>query len=154
MIDMLTNPTEAEPMLHNGIDGDSNANNNIETITSHYYKSREEGLKKRIELVWSDLSYTITTSNDNPINKCFKRKRGSESRKLIKSLNGSIVSGKLTAIMGPSGAGKTTLIECLAARRKTGVDGKISANFYGFVHTLHSYNGPDIRVKVVRNFLL
>ena len=130
---MRDNAIEVEPMLQNGVDCDTIRNNNIETIESHYYKTTKRVPQKRIELVWHDLSYSVNISNNNPLNKCLNGKSDTESRQIIKNLNGSVVSGKLTAIMGPSGAGKTTLIECLAARRKTGVNGKISANFYGFV---------------------
>ena len=147
------NGREVEPIFdnHNNCDQNRNpittSNNNTEVIKS-YYKSEEKSFRRRIELVWSNLSYTITTSSGNPLTKCMKTRKGPQNRQLIKNLNGSVVSGKLTAIMGPSGAGKTTLIECLAARRRTGVSGKIMANYYGFVfqYSLQFYTFTQISI--------
>lgn len=55
--------------------------------------------KHGLELVWRDLSYEIKKKSWVPFRKA-------TSRKLIHNLNGGIQSGQLTAIIGPSGAGK------------------------------------------------
>lgn len=79
-----------------------------------------------VRLVWRDLSYVVRE------NSCVSPFRSPLKKTLIKNLNGSIKSGQLTAIIGPSGAGKTTLIECLAGRRIKGVCGEISVKYNGY----------------------
>ena len=80
------------------------------------------GKTKDFELIWSNLSYTIQTHSHR-----WKFWQTKETQ-LLRSLSGRIKSGQLTAIIGPSGAGKTTLIECLAGRRRIGVTGDIVVN--------------------------
>lgn len=46
-------------------------------------------------------------------------------KKIIKGVTGQFKSGELTAIMGPSGAGKTSLLNILTGYQKTGVEGVI-----------------------------
>ncbi|KPM07160.1 ABC transporter-like protein 12 [Sarcoptes scabiei] len=74
-------------------------------------------------LVWRNLSYTVEERS--------LRLSQSKKKTIIKNLNGCIQAGQLTAIIGPSGAGKTTLIECLAGRRIGGVQGDISIKYRG-----------------------
>ncbi|XP_027194177.2 ATP-binding cassette sub-family G member 4-like [Dermatophagoides pteronyssinus] len=81
--------------------------------------------KEDVRLVWHNLSYIIKEGGK------FNCKRSIIKRPLIKNLNGSIHDGQLTAIIGPSGAGKTTLIECLAGRRIKGVKGEICVKYSG-----------------------
>lgn len=45
--------------------------------------------------------------------------------KILNNLNGSVKSGQVTAILGPSGAGKTSLLGCLTGKNKSGVAGSI-----------------------------
>lgn len=50
----------------------------------------------------------------------------SKQRQVIfSSLNGCVKSGQLTAILGPSGAGKTTFLKCLTSSIERGVSGSI-----------------------------
>lgn len=44
---------------------------------------------------------------------------------IIQEINGSFKSGELTAVMGPSGAGKTSLLNFLARRREDGYTGQL-----------------------------
>ncbi|XP_060531308.1 ATP-binding cassette sub-family G member 1-like isoform X2 [Cylas formicarius] len=53
----------------------------------------------------------------------FTVKRG--HKKIIKGVSGKFKSGELTAIMGPSGAGKTSLLNILTGFQKSGVEGSI-----------------------------
>lgn len=43
--------------------------------------------------------------------------------KILDNLCGSVKSGQVTAILGPSGAGKTSLLGCLTGKNKSGVSG-------------------------------
>ncbi|XP_066247264.1 ATP-binding cassette subfamily G member 4 [Euwallacea similis] len=46
-------------------------------------------------------------------------------KKILKGISGLFKSGELTAIMGPSGAGKTSLLNILTGYQKSGVEGVI-----------------------------
>jgi ATP-binding cassette subfamily G (WHITE) protein 2 (PDR) len=64
---------------------------------------------------WSNLSYQITA--------------GKTERKLLTDVNGWIRPGKLTALMGATGAGKTTLMDVLSQRTTAGdITGEIYFN--------------------------
>ena len=68
-----------------------------------------------IDIVFQNLSYTIKDEVQSKINK-------KEIQKIIlNNLNGYFSHGKLTGIIGPSGAGKTSLIELLSGQSKTGI---------------------------------
>lgn len=47
---------------------------------------------------------------------------------ILRNVNGSFKSGELTAIMGPSGAGKTSLLNILSRRREDGFTGRLSVS--------------------------
>jgi ATP-binding cassette subfamily G (WHITE) protein 1 len=47
---------------------------------------------------------------------------------ILQNVSGSFKSGELTAVMGPSGAGKTSLLNILARRREYGFTGKLSVS--------------------------
>ena len=78
-------------------------NNNYKVsinMTERNY-SRLEEQSNEIMLVWTHLCYKVKKLfNENDVN-------------ILDNLNGFITIGSLNAVMGPSGAGKTTLIECL-----------------------------------------
>jgi hypothetical protein len=135
-------------MLENSINRDLWLENNNVTDIPNLNSTLMTSSDKRIELIWSNLSYTITERSSNPFERLCKRKNGTNrTRQLIKNLNGRVVSGQLTGILGPSGAGKTTLIECLAGRRRNGVSGQIFANYRGFVKYLFSFLFIFFRMK-------
>lgn len=54
--------------------------------------------------------------------------KSDESISIIKQINGSFKSGELTAVMGPSGAGKTSLLNFLSRRREEGYTGQLYVN--------------------------
>ena len=68
-----------------------------------------------IDIVFQNLSYTVKDEVQSKIHK-------KEIQKIIlNNLNGYFSHGKLTGIIGPSGAGKTSLIEILSGQSKTGI---------------------------------
>ena len=76
-----------------------------------------------IEVISQNLSYTVKDEVQSKIHK-------KEIQKIIlNNLNGYFSHGKLTGIIGPSGAGKTSLIEILSGQSKTGtVTGNLFLN--------------------------
>lgn len=72
---------------------------------------------KKASLTWKGMYYTVKASTSN------------ESITLLNSVDGYILPGKMTALMGSSGAGKTTLMEVLALRKTSGeIEGEIRVN--------------------------
>lgn len=72
-------------------------------------------------LVWRDLHYTVQVPN--------KEGKGTVPRKLLSGINGHCNAGDLTALMGASGAGKTTLMDVIAGRKTEGdIAGEILVN--------------------------
>lgn len=82
------------------------------------------GIRKRpvIEVAFTDLTLTLKGKN-----KC-----------LLRGVTGKIMPGRITAVMGPSGAGKTTFISALAGKTtRCTTSGLILIN--GEVESIHSY---------------
>ena len=78
-------------------------------------------ISETIDVVFQNLSYTV-------IDTVQSRMQKKEVKKLIlNNLTGSFSHGRLTGIMGPSGAGKTTLMEVLSGQSKTG---EVIGNLY------------------------
>lgn len=98
---------------------------------------------KEVELFWRNLSYDVARFKwAKYVRAPCSVGAGYENRRLLDSISGSIRSGELIAIMGPSGAGKTTLIECISGRRKIGVSGQIVVSGGG-KRTKLAYNAQD-----------
>ena len=78
-----------------------------------------------IMLVWSDLTFKVNRFNQDEIT-------------ILDNLNGFVTIGSLNAVMGPSGAGKTTLIKCLMSdkiAKNLDKDAKILVNSKEFRKT-------------------
>eukprot|EP00547_Thalassionema_nitzschioides_P003473 CAMPEP_0194202806 /NCGR_PEP_ID=MMETSP0156-20130528/2735_1 /TAXON_ID=33649 /ORGANISM="Thalassionema nitzschioides, Strain L26-B" /LENGTH=1424 /DNA_ID=CAMNT_0038928407 /DNA_START=109 /DNA_END=4383 /DNA_ORIENTATION=+ len=72
---------------------------------------------QKVDLTFRDIHYTVTSS----ITK--------EKIELLKGVDGIIEAGKMTALMGSSGAGKTTLMDVLSLRKTSGeIDGDVRLN--------------------------
>lgn len=68
---------------------------------------------ERISLLWENIDFTMRvkdTNNSKFLRPVYKNKR------ILRSLYGKASSGELLAIMGPTGCGKTSLMNVLAAR--------------------------------------
>lgn len=122
------------------------SNRLITGIYNNYNNNNHSGQPKsnqsgQIELRWRNLCYEVAQFRWQNLVKG-KGHRGFTYRRLLDSISGSVRSGELVAIMGPSGAGKTTLIECISGRRKIGVSGEIVVSG-GNKRTKLAYNAQD-----------
>ncbi|BDA47962.1 ABC transporter G family member 36 [Coccomyxa sp. Obi] len=78
-----------------------------------------------ITLVYRDLQYFVAMPGKKQVGEDGKRKR----LELLKPMSGAAVPGQLTALMGGSGAGKTTLMDVIAGRKTQGeIKGEILVN--------------------------
>lgn len=77
-------------------------------------------------LTFEDISYEVPAS------------KGSEKLRLLNNINGVFQAGRMCALMGSSGAGKTTLMDVVAVRKSSGtVTGEVRIN--GFLQDIVSF---------------
>ncbi|VVC93868.1 unnamed protein product [Leptidea sinapis] len=78
--------------------------------------------------VFTDLNYKLSAGKIG-----FKQKRDRKKKDILYGACGALRPGRLTFILGPSGAGKTSLLNILAGRRKVGVSGCVIGSDHGVV---------------------
>lgn len=96
---------------------------------SDVLRNIEQSLTSRLESVVDRVGFNRRNSYDIE-GKCAEY----ADRKpitIIQSINGSFRSGELTAVLGPSGAGKTSLLNFLSRRRDEGYTGRLFAKNVG-----------------------
>ncbi|KAJ3994693.1 hypothetical protein F5050DRAFT_432283 [Lentinula boryana] len=79
-----------------------------------------------VAVEWSNITYIVPNSTRN-----LWRKRNpsgyNDDKVILDSISGRVLPGQMMAILGPSGAGKTTLVEILAGKHKSGsINGQVS----------------------------
>ena len=75
-----------------------------------------------IDLAWRNIHYSVMVNPQDG-------GKGKVARKLLDGISGYARAGQLTALMGSSGAGKTTLMDVLAGRKTAGcIEGEILVN--------------------------
>ena len=76
-----------------------------------------------ITITFKDVNLTITTK----VGEWPWQKKVTE-KKVLHNISGSVEPGRMLAIMGPTGSGKTSLLNVLSGKIKLGVTGDISVN--------------------------
>ncbi|KAG5643567.1 hypothetical protein DXG03_000662 [Asterophora parasitica] len=80
----------------------------------------------QVGLEWEAISYTVPGSSSASILGGLRKRRGqpaevNDDKVVLDNVSGMVQAGQMMAILGPSGAGKTTLVEILAGKSKSGV---------------------------------
>lgn len=93
---------------------------------THISHSNLDRLRSKFASVVSMLAQlSLHSSGRYEVNKKELSGNSDCSKCILKRLNGAFKSGQLTAIMGPSGAGKTSLLNILSRRLKVGFSGQL-----------------------------
>eukprot|EP00741_Cyanophora_paradoxa_P001908 tig00000523_g1848.t1 len=72
-------------------------------------------------LAWRDISYEVALPGG-----LFERNKQAAAKQILRDVSGFARAGEILAIMGPSGSGKSSLLDILASRKNTGkVTGEI-----------------------------
>ncbi|KAF4613639.1 hypothetical protein D9613_007664 [Agrocybe pediades] len=86
--------------------------------------ARKDGLpleRRRAFIEWTELSYLIPGQRNIFAIRRRRRVDGNNDKVVLDNISGKVIPGQMMAILGPSGAGKTTLVEILAGKRKSGL---------------------------------
>ncbi|RDB24157.1 putative ATP-dependent permease [Hypsizygus marmoreus] len=98
-------------------------------------KAQKIGLREdggmQVGVEWDSISYTVPGSSHSSIFSTLRKRPGgpvniNDDKVVLDNVAGKVQAGQIMAILGPSGAGKTTLVEILAGKSKSGiVTGKV-----------------------------
>lgn len=121
---IFTYVSPSSQVIYHGIDVSYNPNETEETILEELETSTRR--KERVDLVWNDLQFAV------PIKaKSSKDGEPPKTEKIIlKGMTGYARAGTMLAVMGSSGAGKTSLLNLLAGRITTSKGCKASGQVY------------------------
>ncbi|RWS21895.1 ABC transporter sub-family G-like protein 1, partial [Leptotrombidium deliense] len=93
------------------------------------------------EIIWQQVKFKVRNSIFTRLGKRIQGLKGVPKKlTILHGINGNIRSGELMALMGPSGAGKTTLMESIVGKREYGKSG----NVY-----IYGQNLRDVKVSFI-----
>lgn len=121
-------------MKYNGVDIDFDPNAKDDTVTAAQ-ETTTSRRKERVDLVWRDLSFSVMVAAKKDASSAppappppealvaeaeapLKRARHPKhvEKQILQSMSGAVRAGSMLAVMGSSGAGKTSLLNLLAGR--------------------------------------
>lgn len=129
--------------LFNGFNNNFKNSNALPSVNREHFEIRWNNLTYQVEPKWYQQNWgSILSSNPSIVPATASAETGLETPRkssglassaarkkktttILNGLNGSVKSGQVTAILGPSGAGKTSLLGCLTGKNKSGVSGSI-----------------------------
>ena len=86
--------------------------------------------KVKVSISFSNLTYSIPIGKRSVLSKCCGGSQEVEKKVILDDLSASVPAGRLVAVMGPTGCGKTSLINALAGRLEYGgeLSGEVLVN--------------------------
>ncbi|KAI0255316.1 hypothetical protein BJV78DRAFT_1119618 [Lactifluus subvellereus] len=84
------------------------------------YLGEGKGQHGGFAVEWSDVTYAVPRAHGKGWLRPKQSKAPRDDKTILDGISGRVEPGQLLGILGPSGAGKTTLIEILANKSKTG----------------------------------
>jgi ABC-type multidrug transport system ATPase subunit len=112
------------------------------------YYSSSRVVDGKVVLSWSNINYSMK-EKDSKQSTFFKN--AYKVKNILKSISGSAESGQLLAIMGPTGCGKTSLLNVLASRVSSG--GSSNARLDGNVY-VNGFARDDILFRKLSAYVL
>ncbi len=113
------------------------------SFTSHL------ALRTTVNLEWRNIDFhmLVKSSKSKPFRPVYDHKH------ILRNISGSAKSGEMVAIMGPTGCGKTSLMNVLAARAPTGnkAYAKLSGEVVMNGHTRHDPSFRDVSAYVLQD---
>lgn len=102
-------------------------------------------LKLPIYLSWENLTFEVPDKQN-------KENKGA-MKTILHGLNGHVKPGELVAIIGPSGSGKSSLLNCIAGRNIDGVAGKVNFNGIPRPENFSRFTGYVVQSQLYFNSL-
>ncbi|XP_054156524.1 uncharacterized protein LOC128954929 [Oppia nitens] len=84
----------------------TNNNSDVQSAVTEYQGQNQPTTETVMAIAWTDLTLTVSES-------LFRSSSSSTDKTILRQLNGYFEFPSLNALMGPSGAGKTSLLKCI-----------------------------------------